>query len=127
MTFNLLAQQIKVLNEILHLMTGTPTWIFDQEASQDSKLVDDVWFQSTWEFLSLYNIILTSTQPYLTSPRTHDSFIMPTLISLKIPTPDLIKINKCRTYLRLLTISDLVDASGQYVLLDYMNRHRTLD
>ena len=54
------AQQMRILNEVLHLMTGTPTWIFDQTHHQFAKLIDEVWMQSTWEFALAYNITVSS-------------------------------------------------------------------
>ena len=108
-------------------MTGTPTWIFDQSHPHLAKIVDEVWMQSTWNFIREYNITVSSQQPYFTPPRQHDSFLIPTFVSMNVPSSVLIKVNKCRLYLRVLTISDIVDAGGKIVLKDYMNGHRPLD
>ena len=126
-TNGITSQQMQISNEVLHLMTGTPTWIFDQHHSQLAKLIDEVWMQSTWEFVLTYHITVFSPKPYFTLPRQHDSFLMPTFIAMDIPTGDLTKINQCRLYLQVLTISDIVDAGGHMVLTDYMNGHRPFD
>jgi len=71
--------------------------------------------KSSWHFLDTFGFSLwTDVQASL--PSKGDAFLMPILESVITDVPHLCLVNRCRRYLRVLFLSDIVDGSGFHIL-----------
>ena len=94
-----------------------------------SRYFDPSWLSSTWDFMTEASALLTlSDQWTLPLDRQNDCHLMPRLVSLattfSLSTPDLIKFNRCRLYLQVLTLSDIVDSSGNTIDTDFWKGYK---
>ena len=113
---NIMSQQILLSYELIQTTIGTRSWCFDYSASSYSHLVDIGWVRTVWEFTFKHNIQLQAPHPILNLPREHDIFLMETFISHGCNKLSLQRLNHCRLYLQVITLSDIVDASGRRIL-----------
>lgn len=103
----------------LQLHLGFPQPPMTYPYSLVSKYIKPSWLTSTWSFLlAVQGTIILSDPWVLQLDWVHNSFLMPTVSALAatpfLSTSDLICFNQqCRMYLQILTLSDIVDSSGQ--------------
>ena len=76
----------------------------------------DSWFKSTWEFMSKYDIGISINLQEITQRRQNDAFIMEEFHSNGVKPKDLEVLNRCRLYLKAITIADIFETDGRTVL-----------
>ena len=123
-TQNTTAQQLQISLELIHLLIGTQRWSFDQIDQDILQMIDDTWVKNTWEFPIHHQFEIKSNAPSLKTSRMHDTFIMEDINELQISSMDKARLNLCRVYLQVLTLSDITDAGGTSILECVMNGRR---
>ena len=74
------------------------------------------WIKSTWEMCAQHSITVDTTIPSMPLRRHHDDFLM-VLFSRMIFSPaELARLNWCRLYLQVLSLSDIVTADGTFLI-----------
>ena len=86
-------------------------------------LLPQSWIKSLWQFASEYNIHIPAQEEHLELRREGDSFLTEKFAHSDIGTPALRSINKCRLYLEVTTLSDILDGSGKRYCNHIMNGH----
>ena len=81
------------------------------------KYLTRTWITTTWEFLSKTQLQLRIPNIWTPSPqRQNDSFLMTHASeTYNKGTATLKKINRCRLFLKVTTLSDITDATGRYI------------
>jgi hypothetical protein len=105
--------------QALQLELGSAQPFFDLDFSKWGGLATQSWVKYTWSFVSKYKLQLQTDLPTLHSRRLNDAFLMDRIVSANFfPPHDLLSINRCRLYLQVVTLSDIMDAAGNKVLLE---------
>eukprot|EP00978_Attheya_sp_CCMP212_P006315 scaffold14292_cov60-Attheya_sp.AAC.2 len=79
-------------------------------------LSTDTWIKNTWEFTCRYDITINDTVPNLLLLCNEDSFLMARFAGHGFLGKDLVKLNICRLYLQVSTVSDIASGDGTYML-----------
>ena len=111
--------------ELARLIVASSKWIFQLKSSRFSQLLDPCWLRTTWDFVLAHNIEMRAPHVQLQTPRVNDSFIMDVLVASDLTKGELVRINHCRIYLQVLTLSDMVDAAGNRILQHYLTGDMT--
>ena len=83
--------------------------------TQELARLENTWIRTTLQFCNHFNIQLESTLPTLHLWRPKDAFIMDLIDSENegdLTHDQYLAVNRCRTYLRVTTISDITDDNG---------------
>lgn len=100
----------------LQLLSGSGFFILNQP-QKNYQWIEQGWLTSIWIFLNSSDLKLLYPNHWTPNlPRAHDQYIMDYFISLKLPKNAMVRLNRCRLYLRVLTISDIASACGTYIL-----------
>ena len=110
--------RITLDNFQLHL--GFPLPPLTYPYSSIAQYIEPSWLTTTWDFMDETSALLTLSDPCIIPlERQNDCHLMPRLISLaatfSITASDIIKFNRCRLYLQVLTLSDIVDSTGNTI------------
>ena len=100
----------------LQLLTGSSSLCLNLP-KQDYEWVEQGWLTSLWQFTNQANIHFSYPDHWIPPlTRQHDCAIMEKFIQMRLPTSTLTRINRCRLYLQVITLSDIVSADGTIVL-----------
>ena len=83
--------------------------------------------RETWSFLNSHGFRIQADHTRLRLPRVNDSFLMEKLSQLPLTKSELQRINKCRIYIKALTLSDITDAYGDTLLSSSFDGSPTKD
>ena len=72
----------------------------------------NLWLTSTLEFCTKYKIQFQESGTSLGLKRVHDKMLMETIDNLRLPSPTMKAINRCRMFLRVTTLSDITNGDG---------------
>jgi hypothetical protein len=100
----------------LQLLSGTGAFILNLYQSH-YLWVEQGWLTSIWAYANscaLQFVYPNQWLPVLT--RTHDLYLMDFFLTLKLPTTLMERLNRCRVYLQVITLSDTTTACGKYLL-----------
>ena len=109
-------QLIRATYEQLVVETGLPGDIFAWKYASWDKMVTKSWIQHTWKFCSENG--LTNHAPTthaLKLRRENDEFKMPKAVQNGFQDSQLARINRCRMFLRVVTISDIATMAGDEI------------
>ena len=98
--------------------------MFDLSYDRWEYLLTDCWLKSTWKFCSDHSIVLRGNYDPPTPQRIHDYSIMRKLVTEyreMFTKGELRTINRCRLYLQVMFISDIVSGEGKHVTLKYLH------
>ena len=77
----------------------------------------NTWLTHTWKFMEEKKITMMNRTRRLILRREHDSFIMETIIqNIPLTLAKLKAINRCRCYLNVTTMADIVTGDGVQIL-----------
>ena len=107
----------------LKVEVGCPGSLFSIDFAQFGHLATDSWVKHTWQFLCESEITLLEQSPHLATRRVHDQFLIPLFQAAGFAKGQLQQINCCRLYMRVTTLSDLTDGSGQAVAHRHFGRY----
>ncbi len=83
------------------------------------------WVSSLWAFLNGAHAILDLENQWVPKIiRVHDMMIMDFALQLNFMASQLHRLNTCRLYLQVLTISDITTADGRHILPTIMEGFR---
>jgi len=112
----------------LQLLSGSTHPILTQPFTKYSKWIENTWLNSLWAFLSKVGYSVTVSQQWLpVPPRKYDKGLMDQFIQLGFEPLQLGILNRCRLYLQVLYLSDLVSADGTIIIPAVKNGHRIID
>jgi hypothetical protein len=72
-----------------------------------SKLATKCWIRQTWQFMDAYQIRIEDTSPDFSLSRANDELLIPLFHETGIRDDQLHRLNLCRLFLQVLTISDI--------------------
>ena len=103
--------------------------IFEKDISHyQHALLTESWVRNTWEFTSQFQISLSLDNPCLPLRREGDCEIMGVLYNnTHAPTKDWATINRCRIYLRVHSLADIVTGDGTAITSSAANGIRRLE
>jgi len=103
----------------LQLLSGSATPILQREYKQYQQWVENSWLTSLWAFLSKVKYKVVVHQEWLPSkPRANDISLMDQFMALGYKANQLLSLNRCRLYLQVIYLSDLVSADGKLIIPD---------
>ena len=108
--------------EGIQFQLGLSNMIYNYSYYDYGFLTSDTWIKSQWKFITDNYLQIKGWKDVQKPYRTHDLFLMEAFVeSHMIPDSDLIMINKCRQYVRVWRLSEIVDAVGKCVTQDSYN------
>jgi len=109
------------------LHTGIGGNIFQQDPSIYTYL-DSNWIKSTWSFLHSASAHIEVDQQLIFTPqREHDQFLMSSFLTLTLSPKELRRLNACRLYLQVITLADITDGGGHFLMDHYLKGHKASD
>ena len=101
--------------EYLALEIGNMKNIFTLDYNTWKFGCTDTWLTSTWKFCSEHSIMISGPRVDIVSQRTNDCMIMEKIIAHKdqFSSTELVLINQCRIYLKIMFLSDMVSGDGR--------------
>jgi len=115
----------RAMLELLLIEIGSFLPLHLQDFKIVGRLATDSLIKSTWEFLTDHNLQLI-TDLNVDLPRQDDCYLITNIIPLIEDSDHLTQINRCRLYLRVIFLSDVVDGSGKELLAAAWNGERIL-
>ena len=104
---------IQVSLESAQLEIGIGRNLFQLEYKLYGHLLTDCWLKCIWKFAQQNDIIIIDRHTkYPTPQHEHDVFLMEIFIHEGYSKAQLKKINRCRLYLGVLTVSDVMNGRG---------------
>jgi hypothetical protein len=89
--------------------------LFKQSFDKYGQLATDSWIKQTWRFLSDHEITIEEQTGDLHLKRHGDVFLTMAFLQRGFKGAMLRKLNMCRLYLRVETLSDIATADGRYI------------
>jgi hypothetical protein len=77
-----------------------------------SKLATNCWIRQTWQFMDAHQIRIEDTTPDFLLSRANDQLLIPLFHEKGIRDDHLHRLNLCRLFLQVLTISDITTGCG---------------
>lgn len=108
---------------IIHIGVGGKS-LFEIPYDEYEFLLPEVWMKSLWQFTSEYKIRVDTSEFALKPRRENDEFLMEAFQRSGCTKGQLIRLNRCRMYLQVETLSDIVDGSGQCFSKRLYDGHR---
>ena len=103
--------------EAIQIEIGSQQQFFQLNFHTYGFLTPTSWLATLWEGVSWYSLQLQPGRWDLSPPRLHDVALMDALIGHKTFTNDEIAcVNRCRLYLKVFFLSDIVNSAGTKVL-----------
>ena len=123
-----LGRSIQLNLESIHIITGINTPIFSLPYSKYKMLTEDGWIQHLWQSAEKYDVSIIGSYITPTHNRINDYSLMERLIQTDLYTDeDIRSINRCRIYLRVQNLSEIVNGSGTSISYCAMNYIRDPD
>jgi hypothetical protein len=112
----------------LQLAVGSGVNVLSLSPSTYKNWIDSCWLVSFWNFLHKAQLLITTTKHWLPKlVREHDKVLMDYFIALGYPKHILGALNRCRIYLQVITLSDIVSADGSCIIPDIFHGLPLLD
>ena len=106
---------IRTSAELLKLELGLNGPLFSHKAKDWQVIATLSWIKNTWQFGDSNNITMVDDIQDFRLRRLHDKTIMDTFFAAGFRKGDLQAINRCRLYLKVITIADVVTGCGKKV------------
>jgi hypothetical protein len=101
----------------MQLLIGISTSFLNAPFAAYNSLADKTWFTSVWRFSDKLGITLSITNAWLPpAPQGQDVNLMEYFSSQNIHPSHLKSINRCRIYLQVLNLSDIVSADARTII-----------
>ena len=109
---------------MIHVGIGNAN-IFDVDFSSFGHLLPRTWIKSLWQFVHEYGIKMPPYEHIIKHKREHDIFLMEAFHQAGFNKRELTRLNRCRLYLQVETLSDITDGTGDMILATIYNGNRT--
>jgi hypothetical protein len=106
------SQLIRVNGELLKLELGLNGRLFDYDYSLFQESVTKSWMKSTWQMCSESKVSISDTYPEFVPRRQGDVLIMEGMAALRLPSATMTIVNRCRMYLWVVYLADIVSGNG---------------
>ena len=116
--------------ELACVEVGTGSHLFSLDFATFAPLLTRCRIRSTWEFIDKCDIDLYGTYSRSKLQREGDEFLMERLLirySDYFSPKEIRNINKCRLYLRVLTLADIYECNGRIIYQKTLNGNRHKD
>jgi len=124
MTKTVLGQQIQMSLETMQMQAGVQHIILNYNFKRYSMLVNPGWMTHMWQFISENGYNLQGWKNDLEPQREGDKFIMEEIIKQGYDKNKLIRLNKCRTYLQVITLADISNGEGNKISKNFLDGKR---
>jgi len=114
-TDHIMWKQYKLGLEILQIKTGATECVLNCDYQKFSQYIDPTWITTQWEFMWTNELTIQGWNHTIEEQRVNDNGLMATFISAGYGSDKLRTLNECRMYLRVITISDVVDGDGTHL------------
>jgi hypothetical protein len=112
----------------LPLLIGISSNFLNSTNSRCHFLACPMWFTSVWKFMSKLHLQLHIQQVWLPpSPTGADVNLMDYFLSMELSSTQLIRINRCRVFLQILLLSDIVSSDGRQLIPQVFQGHKLTD
>jgi hypothetical protein len=119
---------ILIAHGYLQLLIGTMTNFLNLPFHQTKFLGVSSWLTSIWQFMDHQKIQLEIVQAWLPpTPKGNDFNLMDYFLASNMSQSHLQSINRCRLYLQLLNLSDMVSADGCCIIPHVLQGHKLTD
>ena len=112
---SILGQMIRLCEENTKLELGLPGNLYTIPYKKAHFLTTNSWIKHLWKFVYDHNIILQDNSPPLSPTTNTDRFLMDLFLRHSFRRRELIQLNKCRKYLRVTTVGDILIGDGTQV------------
>ena len=103
--------------EAIQIEVGSTTQFFSLQFQDYGCLTPASWLSQLWESLSKYDVTLSKPDLNMRPPREFDFTLMDKATMAKVFTrEELCSINRCRLYLQVFYLSDIVSGNGRKLL-----------
>jgi len=92
--------------------------LFTQDYSKLHSLTTNLWIKMAWQFQMEHQIQIKTDLPPLSESRVKDQFLIKSFAQAGIQGTELARINQCWIYLKVMTLADIYDSAGIYILPD---------
>jgi len=89
---------------------------FTNDYNKMHQLTMNTWMKMVWKFQHQHNIWIEMDLPKLETSRVNDRFLIPSFIQSGLTGSALSRINRCWIYLHVMTLVDICDSTGVYIL-----------
>ena len=113
---SILGQMMRLCEENIKLELGLPGNLYSHLYKKSHFLTSTSWIKHQWKFVQDNNITLQDNTPPLSHITDKDQFLMEIFLGQSFHKRDLIRLNKRRKYLKVMTIGDILNGSGTKVL-----------
>jgi ribonuclease HI len=111
-----------------HLSLGIQQLFLSAPFAHYAKFVDNYWLTSVWQYASRIQLKIDVENHWVpTICRAGDTILMDYAFALHLHPKSIKLLNQCRLYLQVLSLSDIVDASGSYIIGEYCTGKRPAD
>lgn len=112
----------------LQLICGSVTPVLSLPYDKYCKWVEPTWLQSFWGFISKVGYDIHVHQQWLPIlPRKNNHALMDHFMKLGYSASQLATLNRCRIYLQIIFLSDIVSADGRMIIPDCKTGRRVTD
>ena len=119
---------IKIMMESMNLMVGVNKSIFETSYAKYGFLAEIGWMQNLWQMSQKYNIQIHGEYTKSHLNRKNDFALMEKVVESDLYNQDdIISINKCRIYLQVQNLSDIVNGQGTKISYYAKNHIRDID
>ena len=101
--------------ESLQLETGSNVPPLELPYDKWGAMVTSSWLKSTWEFMHKHDIRLDLSLPKFPMRRESDKCLMMVFVNEGASANKLYSLNRCRLYLRAISLADIIEADGKTV------------
>ena len=114
---DIVGTELQISLSTSQLEAGIQTPILQSDWRVYGKYITRTWATTTWEFITDNNLQLRIPNAWTPSPqRLNESFLMEHATrQFTNGAAKLQKINRCRLFLKVITLSDITDATGRYI------------
>jgi hypothetical protein len=106
------SQLIRVSGELLKLELGLNGRLFDHDYLLLKESVTKSWMKSTWQMCFESKVSISDTYPEFVPRRQGNVLIMEGVAALRLPLATMTIVNRCRMYLRVVYLADIVTGNG---------------
>ena len=112
---SILGKMLRICEEYTKLDLGSSGNLYTTPYHKTHFLTSHSWIKNLWKFVYEHKILLLDRSPHLTLSSDKDILIMDLFLQGNFKKRELITLNKCRKYLKILSVGDMLTGNGQYV------------
>ena len=112
---SILGQMLRLCEQNIKLELGLSGNLYTTPYATTHFLTTTSWIKQLWKFTSEHNILLQDHSPNLKPATNTDKTLMEIFLDNSFKPWELRAINKCRKYLKVITVGDIITGNGLYI------------